>query len=83
MPPPAVDFTSDPAGIIREQFAKSGANCDKRMQARGRAASYREMLNRRIYPGPRRVHFSKHLPESLGCLRRETDTNQQKKAADA
>ena len=78
-----MDFTSDLDRIIREQFDKHGVDYDERTGARDLAASYLEMLNRRIYPSPRRVHFSKQLHDSLGLLRRATDTDQQKKAADA
>ena len=78
-----MDFTSDLDRIIREQFDKHGIDYDKKTETRDLAASYLEMLNRRIYPSPRRVHFSEQLHDSLDLLRKETDTDQQKKAADA
>ena len=78
-----MDFTSDLDRTIREQFDKHGIDYDKKTEARDLAASYLEMLNRRIYPSPRRVHFSEQLHHSLGFLRREPDTDQRKKAADA
>lgn len=78
-----MSFTSDLIRIIREQFDKNGIRYEKSMQARKLAASYLQMLNRRISSRPRRVHFSEQLSESLGRLKREADTNQQKKAAEA
>ena len=78
-----MDFTSDLDRIIREQFDKHGIDYDKKTETRDLAASHLEMLNRRIYPSPRRVHFSEQLHDSLGLLRRELDTDQRKKAADA
>ena len=78
-----MDLTADLDRIIREQFDKSGISYDTRMQVDDLAASYFEMLNRRIDPKPRRVRFSKELLDSLGRLRKETDPNQERKAADA
>ncbi|MDE3262506.1 MAG: hypothetical protein OYL41_11055 [Acidobacteriota bacterium] len=78
-----MDLTADLDRIIREQFDKSGVSYDQSLQVGDLAAIYFEMLNRRIYPRPRRVHFSKELTESLGRLTRETDPNQKRKAADA
>ena len=78
-----MDFTADLGRIIREQFDKTGISYDTSMQTGDLTASYLEMLNRRIDPRPRRVHFAKELCESLGRLTRETDPNQQQKAADA
>ena len=76
-------FTSDLERIIREQFDKNGVDYDKKIGVRSLAASYLQMLNRRILPSPRRVHLSEQMHRSLGLLRRETDTDQKKKAADA
>jgi len=78
-----MDLTADLDRIIREQFDKSGVSYDESTQVRDLAASYFEMLNRRVDPRPRRVHFSKELSESLGRLRTGTDPNQERKAADA
>ena len=78
-----MDLTADLDRIIREQFDKSGVSYNKKLQVVDLAASYFEMLNRRIDPRPRRVHFSEELCESLGRLIGETDPNQKRKAADA
>ena len=53
------------------------------LDVRSLAARYLEMLNRRITPLPRRVHFSEEIHESLGKLRREKVTKQREKAAEA
>ena len=81
--PVDMDLTADLDRIIKDQFDKSGVGYDKGLQVRDLAASYFEMLNRRVDPRLRRVHFSKELSESLGRLKRETDPNQKRKAADA
>jgi len=78
-----MDFTADLDRIIREQFDRTGISYDTSMQTGDLAASYLEMLNRRIDPRPRSVHLSKELSESLGRLTRETAPNQQQKAVDA
>ncbi|MXZ60764.1 MAG: hypothetical protein F4228_01645 [Acidobacteria bacterium] len=78
-----MDFTADLDRIVREQFDKNGISYDTSMQVSDLAASYLEMLNRRIDPRPRRVHFSEQMSESLGRLRREADTNPQKEASEA
>ena len=78
-----VDFTADLSRMIREQLDKSGISYETSMQTGDLAASYFEMLNRKIDPRPRRVHFSRELSESLSRLARETNQNQQKKARDA
>ena len=82
-PLPDMDLTADLDRIIRDQFDKSGVSYDKSMQVRDLAASFLEVLNRRVNPRPRRVHFSKELCESLGRLKGETDPNQKRRAADA
>ena len=82
-PLPEMDLRADLDRIIREQFDKSGVRHDKSMPVGDLAASYFEMLTRRIDPRTRRVHFSEQLSESLGRLTREADPNQQKKAAEA
>ena len=76
-------FQADLAVIIKQQFDKAGICYDNDMDVRGLAARYLEMLNRRIVPTPRRVHFSEEIHDSLGDLRRKADMEQREKAADA
>ena len=78
-----MSFKSDLVRIIKQQFDKVGILHDNNMDVVGLAASYLEMLNRRIVPIRRSVHFSEEIHNSLGALRRKADMEQQDGAADA
>lgn len=53
------------------------------MDIRSLVARYLEVLNRRITPIPRDVHFSEEIHESLGKLKREKVATKQEEAAEA
>ena len=78
-----MSFKSDLADIIKQQFNNVGIRYEDNVDVCGLAARYLEMLNRRIVPTPRRVHFSEEIHDSLGDLRRKADMEQREKAADA
>ena len=77
------NLQSDLALIIKQQFDKAGICYDNGMDVCGLAARYLEILNRRIVPTPRRVHFSEEIHDSLGALKRNAEMEQQEKAAAA
>ena len=76
-------FQADLAVIIKQQFDKASICYDSALDVCGLAARYLEMLNRRIVPTPRRVHFSEEIHDSLGALGRKADMEQREKAAAA
>ena len=78
-----MSFKSDLARIIKHQFDKVGVHYDNNIDVCSLAARYLEMLNRRVVPIPRRVHFSKEIHDSLGALRRKADTEQREEAEEA
>ena len=78
-----MNFESDLAQIIKQQFDEHNISYEDNMGIRSLVARYLEMLNRRITPFPRRVHFSEEIYESLGKLTREKVAKQREKAAEA
>ncbi len=78
-----MNFESDLAHIIKQQFDKHNIFYEDNLDVRSLAARYFEMLNRRITPLPRRVYFSEEIHESLGELTREKVAKQREKAASA
>lgn len=78
-----MNFESDLAHIIKQQFDEHNIFSEDNLSVRSLAARYLEMLNRRITPIPRRVHFSAEIYESLGKLTREKVEKQREKAAKA
>ena len=78
-----MNFTSDLADIIKQQFDKVGISYDNSLDVHDLTARYLEMLNRRVVPTPRKVHFSDEIHDSLGKLTREPKTEQREKALEA
>ncbi len=78
-----MNFESDLAHIIKRQFDEHNIVYKAALDVRSLTARYLEMLNRRIVPIPRKVHFSEEIHDSLGALRRKADMEQRKAAADA
>ncbi len=76
-------FKSDLVRIIKQNFDNAGVAYDNNMDVCSLTASYLEMLNRRIVPFPRTVHFSEEIHNSLGSLIRECDVERQEKAREA
>ena len=78
-----MNFESDLAHIIKRQFDEHNIVYKAALDALSLTARYLEMLNRRIVPIPRKVHFSEEIQDSLGALRRKADMEQRKEVADA
>ena len=78
-----MNFISDLADIIKQQFEKAGISYDNRLDVRDLTARYLEMLNRRVIPTPRRVHLSDEIHDSLGKLAHESNKEQKEKALEA
>ena len=78
-----MNFESDLAHNIKRQFDEHNIVYKAALDVRSLTARYLEMLNRRIVPIPRKVHFSEEIHDSLGALRRKADMEQRKAAADA
>ena len=78
-----MNFTSDLANIIKQQFDKVGISYDNSLGVCDLAARYLEMLNRRVVPTPRKVHFSNEVHDSLGKLTDESNAEQREKALEA
>ena len=77
------NFKSDLVRIIKQNFDNAGIAYDNAMDVCSLTASYLEMLNRRVVPIPRTVHFSEEIHNSLGSLIREGDMERQEKAKEA
>ncbi len=78
-----MSFRSDIERIVREWLNQQAIRHDPRIDTETLVARYLEMLNRRIEPRPRTVHFSDEISDSLGTLLRETHPEQQHKAVTA
>ena len=78
-----MNFTSDLTDIIKQQFDKVGISYDNSLDVHDLTARYLEMLNRRVIPTPRKVHFSDEIHDSLGKLAHEPDEEQKGKALEA
>ena len=78
-----MNFESDLAHIIEQQFDEDNIFYEDNLDVSSLAARYLEMLNRRITPIPRKAHFSEEIHKSLGKLRQQADTEQREAAADA
>ncbi len=76
-------FKSDIERIVREWLDQQAIRYDQGLDTETLVARYLEMLNRRIEPKPREVHFSDEIHDSLGTLLRETHPDQQRKAVTA
>ena len=62
----------DLARILKQQMDESGIN-SSRMDIHDLIVRYLEMLNRRVVPVRRSVHFSREIYASLGDLRCQAD----------
>ena len=69
--------------IIRRQFDRENIVYDHEVDTGVLATRYLEMLNRRVFPVPRAVHFSAEIHDSLGALARKADFEHRDEAADA
>lgn len=78
-----MDFEADLVNIIKQQFDRAALRYKNDGDAGYFASRYYEMLNRRIVPTPRRVHFSDELNDTLGKLAQETSAEQREKALEA
>ena len=78
-----MNLKSDLARIIKQQFDQLQICYEDNLDVCSLAACYFEMLNRRVIPSRRRVHFSEEIHDSLGSLRRKADMEQQERAAEA
>lgn len=78
-----MSFKSDLADIVKQQFDMVGISYHDNMDVRDMTARYIEILNRRIVPKPRKVHFSDEIHDSLGKLVHEPDEEQREKALEA
>ena len=78
-----MNLKSDLARIIKQQFDQLQICYEDNLDVCSLAACYFEMLNRRVIPSRRRVHFSEEIHDSLGALRRKADMEQQERAAEA
>ena len=78
-----MSFKSDLVRIIKQQFDNVGVLYEDTLDTCALAASYLEMLNRRVVLIPRTVHYSKEIHESLGDLKRKADMPQGRAQGDA
>ena len=78
-----MDFKTDLKHIIERQFEVNDVRYVKTMDVGNLAARYLEMLNRRIVPVRRSVHFSEEIHESLDALRWKADAEHREEAKDA
>ena len=78
-----MSFKSDLADIIKQQFVRVGIRCDNNIDLCSLVLRYFEMLNRRVNPISRKVHFSEEIQDSLGILSSKSDEEMQGKAAEA
>lgn len=78
-----MDFESDLAQIIKQQFDEQDIFYEDNLSVSSFAARYIEMLNRRITPIRRDVHFSEEIHESLGKLTHEKEENKREEATEA
>ena len=78
-----MNLKSDLTKIIKQQFDRLEISYDDDQDVCNLAAHYLEMLNRRVVPSPRHVHFSEEIHDSLGNLRRKADIEQQERMVDA
>ena len=78
-----MNLKSDLAKIIKQQFDQLEISYKDNLNVCSHTARYLEMLNRRVIPGRRRVHFSEEIHDSLGALSRRSDMEQQEMAVDA
>ena len=76
-------FKSDIERIVRAWLDQQAIRCGHGIDTETLLARYLEMLNRRIEPKPREVHFSDEIHDSLGRLLKDTRPEQQHKAAKA
>ena len=68
-----MSFTADLVDIIKHQFDKVGICYEDDMEVCDLASCYLQMLNRRVVPMPRQVHFSDEINDTLEKLLRECD----------
>ena len=78
-----MNFTSDLADIIKQQFDQANISYDDNIDVHDLVTRYLEILNRRLVPTPRRVHLSDEIHDSLGKLAHESNTEQREKALEA
>ena len=78
-----MSFKSDLADIIKQQFVRVGIRYDNNIDLCSLVLRYLEMLNIRVDPISRKVHFSEEIQDSLGILSLKTDEEKQGKAAEA
>ena len=78
-----MSLTSDLVDIIKCQFDKAGICYEDDMDVCDLAVRYLEMLNRRVVPIPRRVHFSEEINDSLEKLVHEPNAEQREKTLEA
>ena len=78
-----MSFESDLATFVKLQLDKLGIQYDHGLDVCSLAARYLEMVNRRITPTRRSVHFSQEIHNSLGDLVRRVDPDQQEIANEA
>ncbi len=76
-------FKSDIERIVREWLDQQAIRYDPGIDTETLVTRYLEMLNRRIEPKPREVHFSDEIHDSLGRLLKETRPEQKHKAVAA
>lgn len=78
-----MDFESDLAQIIKQQFDEQKIFYEDNLSVSSLVAHYIEMLNRRITPICRDVHFSEEIHESLGKLKRKKVATHRENTSDA
>ena len=75
-----MNFKSDIESIVRAWLDQQAIRYGPGIDTETLVARYLEMLNRRIEPKPREVHFSDEIHDSLGRLLKESSPEQQPKA---
>ena len=65
-----MNLKSDLTRIIKQQFDQLQICYEDNLDVCSLAACYFEMLNRRVIPSRRRVHFSEEIHDSLVAVQR-------------
>ena len=76
-------FKSDIERIVKEWLDQQAIRYDPGIDTETLVTRYLEMLNRRIEPKPREVHFSDEIHDSLGRLLKEPRPEQKREAVAA
>ena len=78
-----MSFESDLRRIIQYEFSRERVQYHRNMNIVDITARYCEMVNRRIFQVPRRVHFSNEAYDSLRQLTQQADAGHRERALEA